>query len=220
MNSLGQYIGKQVQIEVSGKFISGVLVDYGSDIIIIFNGQQFLYLPLNHLQYIKEVERHDPDLSLPSEAPIDNNAEQISFRKVLNNAKGLFVEIFVNGNQSIHGYLTSILNDYFVFYSPVYKTIFISLNHVKWLIPYSPNLTPYSLSKQHLPVNPTNISLARTFEQQLKKLEGALVVFDLGVTPNKIGLLQKLENNTIELIMSNGEQIYWNVEHLKSVHLP
>jgi hypothetical protein len=129
------------------------------------------------------------------------------------------LEIYVTDNKSIHGYLSSVMNDYFAFHSPAYQTIFISLNHVKWVIPYPVNVTPYSLSNQYFPVNPSSMPLSRTFEQQCKRVEGNLVVFDLGDHPNKIGLLQKLDSNMVELIKANGELIYWNLEHLKTMML-
>ena len=58
--------------------------------------------------------------------------------------------------------------------------MFISMNHVKWLIPYPPNTTPYSLNNQNLPLKPVSTPLARSFEEQLKKLENQLVIIDGG----------------------------------------
>ena len=55
------------------------------------------------------------------------------------------------GNAPIHGYVTSVMNDYIVFYSPVYKTVYISLKHLKWLIPYKENQVPYALNKMNSP---------------------------------------------------------------------
>lgn len=77
------------------------------------------------------------------------------------------------------------MNDYFVFYSPVYKTMFISMNHVKWLIPYPQDAAPYSLSNQHLPVNPVSMPLARTFESQCERLENHIIVIDGGDNDEK-----------------------------------
>ncbi len=152
--------------------------------------------------------------------PFQNEKETISYRKILNNAKGQFLEIFVTGNRSIHGYITSVLNDYIVFYSPVYKTLFISMQHLKWLIPYSSQLTPYTLSNAALPVVPSNIPLSRSFEEQLKKFEGQLLVFDLGDNPIKVGLLKSISNNIVELVTAGGQTIYWKLMHLKTVHIP
>jgi hypothetical protein len=152
--------------------------------------------------------------------PYEQGTGQLSFRKVLDNARGRFVELYVSGNKTIHGYLTSLMNDYFLFYSPAYRTMYVSLQHVKWMIPYQDSVTPYSLPNHHFPLHPSTAPLSRTFEQQCKKLEGQLVVFDLGDHAKKIGQLQKVENNKIELITALGEKLFWNLHHLKTVHIP
>jgi hypothetical protein len=221
MNKLQSLIGKQVELEVSGKvMLTGILVDVGLDIIVIYNGKEYLYIPHLHIHNIRLSTKPQTELSdVTPELPFDEN-DTISYRKTLINAKGRFVEIYVTGNKSIHGYVTAILNDYFVFYSPVYKTMFISLNHLKWLTPYQTNITPYTLSNEVLPVKPTNIPLQRSLEEQLKKFEGQLVVFDLGDNPMKIGLLKQVQNNIIELVTASGESVFWKLMHVKTVHLP
>jgi hypothetical protein len=221
MEQLLQLIGKNIDVEISGKsFYQGVLIDAGLDIIVIYQEQEFIYIPLVHVQHIEQSSLPEDLPEQPPDVPIHFQTDNISYRKVLDNAKGKFIEIYVTGNKSIHGYVTSIMNDYFVFYSPVYKTIFVSLDHVKWIIPSPPHLTPYSLANQHFPVNPTSIPLSRTFEQQCKRLEGNLVVFDLGDHPNKIGLLVKMESSMLKLVTANGKSRLLNLRHLKTFHLP
>ncbi|GAJ41295.1 hypothetical protein [Saccharococcus caldoxylosilyticus] len=221
MNNLNSLIGKQVELEVSGKvLLTGILVDVGLDIIVIYNGKEYLYIPHLHIHNIRLSTNPQTELSdVIPESPFDEN-EMISYRKTLINAKGRFVEIYVTGNKSIHGYVTAILNDYFVFYSPVYKTMFISLNHLKWLTPYQTNITPYTLGNEVLPVKPTNMPLQRSLEEQLKKFEGQLVVFDLGDHPMKIGLLKQVQNNIIELVTASGKSVFWKLIHVKTIHLP
>lgn len=224
MTGIRRYREKEVEIEISGKTLfTGLLIDVGLDILILFNGQEYLYIPLMHLHNIKEREistNEEETVKPTSKMPFQNEKETVSYRKILNNAKGQFLEIFVTGNRSIHGYITSVLNDYVVFYSPVYKTLFISMQHLKWLIPYSSKLTPYTLSNAELPVVPSSIPLARSFEEQLKKYEGQLLVFDLGDNPDKVGLLKSISNNIVELITAGGQTIYWKITHLKTVHIP
>jgi hypothetical protein len=224
MSVLHQFINKQVEVEISGKYhiFKRKLIDVGLDLLVLYHELRFYYIPLVHVQNLKEILQSDDgdEADNSSVLPIDYQTDGLSYRKILNHAKGLFVEIYVTGNKSIHGYLTSIMNDYFLFYSPVYKAMFVSMNHLKWLIPYYPELTPYSLSNQSLPVNPVNISLSRTFEEQCKKLTGNLVVFDLGDNPNKIGLLQKVDNQIMEIVNANGDKLCWNLQHLKTVYVP
>ncbi|HEX7065112.1 MAG TPA: DUF2642 domain-containing protein [Bacillales bacterium] len=224
MKEFENHLGKLVKIEISGNIVHhGRLVDCGLDILVIYNGRDYLYIPSLHIQHFKENIDNDElesQISGKTESPISDDLNKISYRKILGNAKGGFVEIYVTGKQTIHGYITNIMNDYFTFYSPVYKTMFISMDHMKWLMPYNSVRTPYSLKKDQLPVIPSSISLSRTLEEQLKKIEGKLVVFDIAENPDKIGLLQKIENKTIELITAREERIYLNQRHLKTVHMP
>ena len=216
-------IGRNIEIEISGKnFYSGILVDSGLDILVLYVGrsQRFFYIPTVHIQRVKEakIDKSSVVYELPEEKPLEPDSLSISFRGILTNAKGRFVEVYVTGNKSIHGYLTSIMNNHFVFYSPIYKTVFISMDHVKWLIPYPEHSTPYSISNQTLPAAPASIPLARSFEDQCKKLENQLVVIDGGESSEKIGLLQKVWNNRLTLITAEREIVYRNLEHVKTIH--
>ena len=216
-------IGKTIEVEISRDiFLKGTLLDSGLDIIVMYDdkNQHFLYIPIVHVQQLKEtiLDKEDPSYQPPSERPIETNL--ISFRKALMIAKGLFVQVYVTGNKSIHGYLTSIMNDYFVFHSPVYKTMFIAMKHVKWLIPYPPNATPYSLNNEDLPLMPVSTPLARSFDEQLKKFENQLVIIDGGENTEQIGLLQKVRNNKVILITAEREMVYRNIEHIKTIQLP
>lgn len=219
--SYQDFIGKKVDLEISGKIKwTGLLIDSGLDILVINNGRQFVYVPFFHIQHCKLNNSGDSEIQNPSGSTIDSDMDPISYRKILNNAKGIFLEIYVTGKQPIYGYLTNILSNYFVFYSPVFKTMFIPLTHLKWLIPKDRHIMPYLLKKDQIPSNPSQLTLARTFREQLQKLEGNMVIFDLGEEPDKVGMLQKIQNNVLELVMADGEKIYWNLQHLKTVHLP
>ncbi|MBM7703305.1 DUF2642 domain-containing protein [Metabacillus iocasae] len=218
--SLKHYIGKEVKVEITGNTIFlGILIDIGLDILVIYDGKQYLYIPMLHVHSVKRYTDEEIK-SADSEETIFNESETISYRKMLQHAKGRFVEIYVTGNKSIHGYITSVLNDYFVFYSPVYKTMCISLHHLKWLTPYNHELTPYMLNNEELPVKPSSIPLSRTFEEQLKKVEGNLVVFDLGDNPQKIGVVKSIANNIVQLITADGEMMFCKLMHIKTMHLP
>ena len=222
MKKLQNLIGQKVELEVSGKVIfQGILKDIGQDILVLFNGMDYFYITLLHVHNLRvndlielETNGNDPI------SPINDEHTAISYRKTLLNAKGRFVEIFVTGNKSLHGYVTNVMNDYFSFYSPIYKTMLISLNHLKWLTPYQTDLTPYTLDTKALPVKPLGITLQRSLEEQIKKMEGNLVVFDIGDHPFKIGLLKLIQDNIAELVVASGETVFWKVSHLKSIHTP
>ncbi|MGG0555226.1 DUF2642 domain-containing protein, partial [Priestia aryabhattai] len=144
MSDFMTLLGKQIEVQISGEdFFEGLLIDFGQDIFVLFNGQQFVYIPLLHVHSIKLSDKKNQITDSPTEQSFMEEIEAISYRKVLINAKGLFIEIYATENISFHGYILNVLNDYLIFYSPVYKIIFIPLNHVKWLTPYNHNVTPY-----------------------------------------------------------------------------
>lgn len=222
-NEFKNLIGSTVEVELSGKnMITGVLVDSGLDIVVVYNSikGQFLYIPIIHIQRMKEtvIEESLFHTDPPSVQPIES--DQLSFRNILTTAKGLFVQVYVTGNKPIHGYLTSIMNDYFVFHSPVYKILYISMKHVKWLIPYPFNTNPYSLTDDKLLLTRPNVTLARSFEEQFKKFENQIVILDGGDNPEKIGLLKKVSNQKLILITAEGETLYRNLEHIKTLQVP
>ena len=220
--SLKDKIGKYIKLEISGKkIISGLLVDIGSDLWVVFNGNDYLYIPIIHIQNWQFL-KHDEiaEISFNDEpTPIYNHNEEISLRKTLTAAKGIFTEIYVTSNQALHGYIISIMNNYFVFYSPIYKTMFISLHHLKWLIPYTSNQRPYGLSNSSLPVNPSGHTFARSFEVQIEKCVGELIVFNIGENENVIGKVQGIKNNFVELISAKEDPVFVNMQHIKTVHM-
>jgi len=215
-------IGKYIKLEISGKkFISGLLVDIGSDTWVVFNGKDHLYIPIVHIQNWKLLKQNKiSEISIKNgPTPIYNHNEEISLRKILTLSKGIFTEIYVTSKQALHGFIISIMNNYFVFYSPIYKTMFISLNHLKWLIPYTNDQRPYGLSNTSPPVNQSNITFARSFEVQIQKLKGELIVINNGENENLIGQMQGIKNNYVELIGANEEPIYINLQYIKTVHM-
>ncbi len=216
------FTGEAVIIELTGKkIINGYLIEVGSEVVIVYNGDDYIYISSSHIKNMSIVSKESIGINEPSTSPQLEQEDQLSLRKILTTAKGVFLEIYTMGNQPIHGYITGIMNNYFAFYSPVYKTMYISLQHLKWLVPYSTNLSPYRLAKENLPVNPSSsITLARSFEVQLEKLCGYLVVLNLGVNEELIGKIERVEDNIIEMITAKGESLYLNMQHVQTVHLP
>ncbi|MCP1306708.1 DUF2642 domain-containing protein [Paenibacillus tyrfis] len=218
MKTMRSYINQYVELSVSGKkdSIRGLFIDIGSDIMVLHDEGQFLYLPLLHLQQMSLSVKQEAEFSGFSWEP----SQDLSYRKVLMNAKGMFTELYITGNQSIHGYVTSIMNDFFVFQSPVFHSVLIAMRHLKYLIPYGPNATPYAMNPSSFPVSIPTMALARTIDQQLKKLEGEFVVLNLGEHPGKIGLLKAADTPIIELITSGGASMFMHIDHVKTVHRP
>lgn len=218
----GSFIGKRIIVEVSGKrFLKGKLLDTGSDIMVIAEQQQFYYIPIAHVKNTKiDLSASYDSIDSATELPVEYQVDHFTTRQILNQARGLFAEVYVNGNKSIHGYVNGVLNDYFVIHSPIYKSIFISLHHFKWLIPYPPSHIPYSLQHQSLSVKPINSNLPATFEEQCKKAVGSMVVYDLGSQCNTMGMINQVSNGIIDLVDAEGNSTLWNIRHLKTMYIP
>ncbi|UKS29172.1 DUF2642 domain-containing protein [Paenibacillus sp. HWE-109] len=221
MDAMNSMLDKQVEITFSGiqQPLKGVLLEVSSDLIVIYNELNFYYIPTIHLQYMTLNQHPTTFLDPPTEYPFELESSSISYRKMLMSAKGMFVEIYITGNQSVHGYLTHIMNDYFAFHSPIFQTIFISMKHVKYVVPYHPNTTPYSMKLENFLVQPSQVTFSRTFEQQLKKLETMFVVLDLGENPHKIGVLNTCNHPFLEVHTATGKSVIHS-DHVKTIHLP
>jgi len=200
---------------------TGILVDVGDDILVFNSRNRYYYVPVKHLHHLRlNLSDQVTNRSL-EENPIERaTGDTISYRKTLFLARGLYVEIHITGVHTLNGYMTSIMNDYLVFFSPIFHTVYVSLEHLKAIVPYPVNMTPYLTDKEHFSVKPSGLTLARTFEQQLKKMEGHMVVLDLGDITGKIGLLRSVDKGMLCLVTAGGDVITWNVQHIKSAHLP
>jgi len=220
LEPISPFLNQFVEVTLSeNNNVVGQVMDQGIDILVLYEGTRYIYVPWIHVKSIKQISSDLVNTFELQESPILLNKEALSYRNILNKAKGLFLEINVTGSHSLHGYVTTILNNYLVFYSPVFKTMFISLHHVKWLIPYCRSFTPFSLSNHHLQIKASQIPLSRSFEEQMKRLEGELIILDTGDDPHKIGIVSRLEYNLLELINMTGDRTNWNVQHIKTIHL-
>lgn len=215
MNSLRSYIGQIIEVEISSKKkIVGKLLELGSDLIVLFNGQKYVYVPIVHLLSVSKGESLDTEYTNKETVPFEG--KQLSLKQILNNASGIFVELYLTGNHTVHGYIQKVQGDYIVFDSPAFKTLYIPIAHLKWLIPYL-NQTPYQIKTGQQLIS-SDESFAQTFEEQMKKMLGKIVLFDLGKDSEKIGILNRVEKILVELVTGNGKTIYLNMAHLKSMH--
>ncbi|MFC5650630.1 DUF2642 domain-containing protein [Paenibacillus solisilvae] len=221
MNEFQPFIGKRIMVEVSGKRpLPGKLIDIGPDILVLVHQQRFLYIPIAHVHNLKADLLSDEDIGQTDDLLVQPQIEQISVPRMLREAKGIFVEIQVSGNKPLRGYLIGIMTDYIVIHSPVYKSIYVSLRHMKWLIPYPPSYVPYSLSADPLPAQHASLALSKTFETQCKKEEGKMVVLDLGEQHEKIGLIKRVSSGIMDFLDADGNSNLLNIEHLKTMYTP
>lgn len=221
MNFFKDFVGKYINMELSGAKQEGILVDYGLDMAVLYNGENYSYIPVSHIRNLRlSIIVDSLDLPNPLVGPINFNTGTISYREILDNAKELFIEISVIGNQLIYGYITEIFEDYFVFFSPVYKTILIPLDHLKWLSLLNRGQTYYTLSKQEISKEPNLFKPASTFKEQLNQLIGNIIIVDMGNTPYKSGLLKDVTSEFIKLITADEESVFFSIKHVQLVQLP
>ena len=223
MGDASALLGKQIELQLIGhNRFTGILTDLSSDMLVLFTEQRFFYFPMVHVRRfnLSTDSQKNSDISPPIGFYIAEEKTDMSYRKALMYAKGIFSEIYVTGKISLHGSIIQVFNDYFTFYSPVYKLMYISLHHLKWLTPYTQGETPYSLTHEQFPINPTSLPFHRSLGEQLKTIEGKLVVLDGREDPMKMGVLKNAENSLVELATAKGERIYVNLSQIQTVHVP
>lgn len=223
LNKIIQSLVKEVvRIEVSGKkLLNGTVVDLGTDVVVIFNGTVFVYIPLHHIQSFEVDKNNEYDIKVPTEFPsiiAEDKNDNLSLRQIITQAKGNYVELYVTGGQPLHGYITTIMDNYFVFDSPVYKRIYISLSHLKWLIPYSKNERPYGLDNNVIPLQLNHKLLAGTFKEQVEKFKNEIVIFNIEGHKSHIGKINNVEEQIVEIQSARNRPVYINIDHIKSVH--
>ncbi|QFF98270.1 DUF2642 domain-containing protein [Psychrobacillus glaciei] len=222
MNKIIQSLMKEiVQIEVSGKNqINGTVIDLGSDIMVLFNGEDFMYIPIKHVHGFRVGRNNEYDIQYPTEFPsiiADENNQELSIIEVLNQAKGNYVELFVTNDKPLHGYIKQIMSNYFEFFSPIYKTMYISMSHLKWLIPYRQNESPYELGDKKL-LQTSNDSLASSFETHVENLKDKIVVLNIGSNNSKIGKIKDVQQQIVEIQPARTQSIYINLDHIQTLH--
>lgn len=215
-----------VNIEISGgKLINGALIDSSSEIVVVYNGQKFVYIPTEHIKTFHIDLDNEDNIQQPTETPsigsqMSSNNE-MTLMQILTQAKGKNVEIFVTSNLSLHGTITDIMKDYFVFESPVYKTIFISSRHLKWLIPYTDNQLLYDLTREKL-INQTtkdHSSYAGNFSSHVEQLRNKLVVLNLGEKVTDIGKIKNVNSNMLEILLADSKIAFSNISHIKTIQV-
>lgn len=223
LNKIIQSLVQEViRVEVSGKKImNGTLIDVGSDMIVLFNEGDFVYISLDHVRNFGVDRDNENVVQAPTELPsivAEESKEDLSFEEVLTQAKGRLVEIYVTGNQSLHGTIIGIMKNYLVFQSPVYKTMYISLAHIKWLIPYPQSHKLYGLENDSVTTPPNNETFARTLEVQVEKFKNKIVVLNVGDPKSYIGKINNVEEQIVEFQSARTSSVYLNLQHIKTIH--
>lgn len=212
-----------IKIEVSGKkLINGTVIDLGSDMLVLYNGTNFMYIPFEHIQNFEMDQNNEEDIQSPMEDPSIKaleNQQDLTFKETLEIAIGRYVEIYVTDNQPLHGQITSVQDDYFVFYSPIYKTMYIPIAHLKWLIPYTQNENLYGLDEKNSTLQSNKEVLATTFKKQIENFSNKLVVLNIGGVKSHNGKINNIKDQLMEVQKARTNAIYLNINHIKTLHL-
>lgn len=223
-NLLQDFDKENVQMEITGKrVLKGKIIDNSNEMVVLFDGEEFLYIPVCHIHEIKIDYSNEDGLQVPSSFTQDklfnSKNEEMTLLKVLAKTVGIYLEIHVLNNQPLHGYISAILQDYIVFQSPIYKTMFIPIQHLKIIVPYNQNQKPYSLSDADFSINACNENFPSTFEAQIKNLKSKLAVLNVGEKNNFTGLIFEIKGTMIALQTAKGK-IHYNIQHIKTIHTP
>ncbi|MBB4825448.1 hypothetical protein HNO89_002682 [Sporosarcina luteola] len=211
-----------VAIEVSGrKQITGTVIEVGKDLVVLCNGIDFIYIPLAHIQNSRIDDGIENLIEVPTDPQnvvIPEDGEDVTLLNVLQQSLGKGVEIYVTGRHSLFGYITEILDDYFVFWSPLHTNLFVKLSHLKWLIPYPPTHKFYGMVDATSLLQVKKENNARTFQEKVQGLKNRIVMINGGDSQKQIGKLNDVKDQFIEIQTAKMRSAYLNIEHIKTIH--
>lgn len=211
-----------VNVGFAGKVeMKGSYIDSSSEILVLFDGNDFVYIPINHIENVSVATDKEDEIQQPSSfsnAISNDDKNELTLMYILTQAKNMYTEINVANKQPIHGKITDVFKDYFIFYSPIYKTMYIAIDHLKWLIPYASQQKPFNLTDEEIQVSAASQPLVDSFERQVNSMMDQLVVFNLGEKNHHIGKIMKLNGNIIELQTARSNSTYLNLQHIKTMH--
>ncbi|WLV23713.1 DUF2642 domain-containing protein [Aciduricibacillus chroicocephali] len=224
MNSKMQgLLNETVNLEVTGKMdLEGTIIDIGSDTLVVYDGNDYLYIPVTHIQNLTFNNDNDNEIGCPADSPCidsENINGEFSLKRILMKAVNMFTEVAVIGEQSLYGYITNVKDDYLVFHSPVHKTIYILLDHLKWLIPHPDHGQLYGFANESFLNQSVDTQLASTFENLITEAKGEFVVVNMGESVNHIGKIKSIEGGFIEVQPARASSMYVNMHHIKTLQI-
>ncbi|OLN21760.1 hypothetical protein BTO30_12935 [Domibacillus antri] len=223
MKRLKEYVGEPIHLDLTGKReVSGILIDFGSDVLVLCKQNEFLYLPLFHVREIRLLSKEEADFLTPPETtdtlPL---ADKLSLKEVLQTAsKGSFVELNMTAGQPVHGSITNVMDDYVVFFSPVYQMMLMPIQHIKWLIPYPASSRPYGFDHSLSLVSSSAPKVyAATFADQIENVKGSFITLNIGEKECISGKFLHKDAHFITLMTVKEQKIHLNINHVKTVAL-
>lgn len=222
MNRIDTTSNVVVTVEVSGrKQLTGTVIELGKDLVVLCNGMDFLYIPLAHIQYSRIDNSGDNVIEVPTDPKhvvVPEDGEDFTLLNVLQQSLDKGIEIFVTGRHSLFGYITEILDDYFVFWSPTHQNIYVKFSHLKWLIPYPPTHKFYGIVDETSLLQVKKNNNSRTFKEKVQELKNNVVVINGGESQKQIGKLNDVTDQFVEIQTAKMLTEYLNMEHIKTIH--
>ncbi|KGR78322.1 hypothetical protein [Ureibacillus manganicus] len=220
-NKFEPEIKEIVEVILAGDvLVKGKIIDQSSEILVLYTGKEYLYISFEHIQNISTAQQVE-DIQSPITKPeyfTDDALKELSLSDVLTQAIGMYTEVNVMNRQPLHGVIVNVMKDYFVFHSPIYKTMYISTKHLKWIIPHTEEIHPYGLTKEQFYSITPNHKLADQFDLLIKSKINKLVVINLGFKGNHTGLIKNLLGKMVEVQTGENSHVFLNIEHIKVIH--
>ncbi|XOS93618.1 hypothetical protein ACLMAB_09275 [Brevibacillus laterosporus] len=88
MEPISPFINQFVEVALpEEKQILGKVMDQGIDILVLYDGTRYIYVPWIHVKSIRQVTTDLVNALEIQDSPIFLNKEALSYRNILNNAK-------------------------------------------------------------------------------------------------------------------------------------
>ncbi|GLX69019.1 hypothetical protein [Paenibacillus glycanilyticus] len=221
MNEFASYYSKNVIVEISGTTpVHGLLIAAGIDLVVLLREQKYYYIPMSHVHRVTlDAKANQEDYSHSHGISFMEQEEPLGL--MLQKAIDLFVDISVSSHKPVSGYLREIKSDYLILQSPVYRTIFVSLNHLKWLIPYSSHYMPFGQSAETVrtPMS-KDLESVNKFEDLFTFESGNKVVINFGSASEQIGIINAVGSGIVDLTDASGNNGMYPLSHIKTLFVP
>lgn len=213
-----------VKLGITGKnILGGIIIDSSSELVVLFNGKEYFYIPYRHIHEIKIDYLNEDGLKISSidtqHKLFSGTNEEMTFEKVLTKSIGTYLEIHVLNNQPFHGYISNILKDYIVFQSPIYNKMYVPIKHIKMIVPYHNQQKPYQLPDETFAIRVHDETFQDIFEEEIRGLKNKLIVLNAGEKNNFTGVITEIKGTMIEF-QTAKDLLYYNLQHIKTIHFP
>ncbi|ASS68935.2 MULTISPECIES: hypothetical protein [unclassified Paenibacillus] len=210
-----------VILEGGGR-LEGLLCEMGEDMLSMFilPSRRYGYIPLVQVKELSLSPVPAPEGSpIAEDHPYRTPSERMTYRKILLASKGSFSEIKLSSNRQLHGYLAGVMNDFLIFCAPMNGAVLVPLGSLRCLSPYPSGLAPYHLTPEQFPLRPLSLGLARSFSQQLAKLQGEFIVAGRGELPDLSGVLASIDGQLVTLTDASGSSVCLHFSAIEALHL-